>query len=78
MNENELAKIIVDAAYHIHVELGPGLLESACEAVLGYELTRRGLQVEVQRPIPLCYKGVYLDIGYRADMIVENLVVVEL
>ena len=55
MTENEIAKMIVDAAYHIHVKLGPGLLESAYESVLAYELKKRGLSVVRQQPIPVVY-----------------------
>lgn len=78
MTENEIAKEIVDAAYKIHKTLGPGLLESAYEAVLAYELKKRGLQVLCQQDVPLVYEEVKLDVGYRADMIVENKVIVEL
>ena len=63
MDENEVARIVVDAAYHIHVELGPGLLESAYEAVLAYELRQRGLRVETQIPLPLRYQGICLDLA---------------
>jgi GxxExxY protein len=78
MTENEIAKEIVDAAYRIHIKLGPGLLESAYEAVMAYELRKRGLCVETQHPIPLVYEGVHLEIGYRADIIVNGKVIVEL
>ena len=78
MNENEIAKKIVDAAYHIHVELGPGLLESAYEAVLAYELRQRGLNIAIQVPMPLHYHGVDMDLGYRLDILVEERVIVEL
>ncbi len=79
MDENAIAKIVVDAAYRIHVSLGPGLLESAYAVALNYELQKRGLYVETEVPIPLIYDGVVLqEIAYRADMIVEDLVVLEL
>jgi len=78
MTENEIATHIVDAAYRIHIALGPGLLESAYEAVLAYELEKRGLSVVCQQPMPLVHEGVHLDIGYRVDMIVESKVIVEL
>ena len=79
MDENAIAKIVVDAAYRIHVSLGPGLLESAYAVALNYELQKRGLHVETEVPIPLIYDGVVLqEIAYRADMIVEDLVVLEL
>ena len=61
MNENEIAAQIVDASYHIHVRLGPGLLESVYETVLAYELNRRGLFVERQKPIPVIYDEIKFD-----------------
>ena len=78
MTENEIARQIVDAAYKIHTRLGPGLLESAYEAVLVYELRKRGLQVTSQQPVSLVYEDVVLEIGFRADLIVEGKVIVEL
>lgn len=78
MTENEIAKQIVDAAYHIHSRFGPGLLESAYQAMLAHELRKRGLRVECEKPIPLVYDEVVLELGYRADMLVEDLVLVEL
>lgn len=78
MNENEVAKEIVDAAYKIHTTLGSGLLESVYQAVLEYELRKRGLRVEADQPIPVVYEGVHLEVGFRADLIVENKVIVEL
>ncbi|MGI8500459.1 MAG: GxxExxY protein [Hassallia sp.] len=78
MMENEVAKEIVDAAYKIHTTLGPGLLESVYQAVLEYELRNRGLRVEADQPIPVVYEGVHLEVGFRADLIVENKVIVEL
>ncbi len=79
MKENEVAKVVVDAAYQIHVTLGPGLLESAYAAALNYELQKRGLSVQTEVPIPLIYDGVVLqEMAYRADMIVSDLVVLEL
>ena len=78
MTENEIAKQIVDAAYKIHTKFGPGLLESAYEALLAYELGKRGLHVVCQQPIPLVYEDVRLEVGYRADMIVEGKVIVEI
>ena len=77
MTENEIAKIIVDAAYQIHLELGPGLLESVYETVLEYELTQRGLEVRRQPPIPVVYKGLKMPDGFRADLIVNRSVIVE-
>jgi len=78
MTENEIAKIIVDTAYQIHVAYGPGLLESAYEAILAYELRKRGLQVVCEQPIPIVHETVHLDVGYRADLVVEDKVIVEL
>jgi GxxExxY protein len=78
MNENEIAKEVVDAAYKIHRRLGPGLLESAYQAILKYELEKRGLQIEAEKVIPVIYDGVNLGDGFRADLIVENKVIVEL
>ena len=77
-DENELSKVILDAAFRVHSALGPGLLESAYEACLAYELRNEGLEVLTQVPLPLVYREVRLDIGYRLDMVVEDLVVVEI
>jgi GxxExxY protein len=78
MDENYLAKIIVNTCYNIHVELGPGLLESVYEEILYYELTTQGLKVDRQKGIPVIWKDRKMDIGFRADLIVENKVVVEI
>ena len=78
MNENEIAKIIVDTAFKIHTRLGPGLLESAYQAIMVYELKNRGLRVEGEISMTIHYDGITLDVGYRADIIVERLVIVEL
>lgn len=78
MIENEITKIIIDSAHKIHTKLGPGLLESVYQAVLIYELKERGLQVESEVPIPIQYQTIHLDVGFRADIIVENKVIVEL
>jgi GxxExxY protein len=78
MNENGVAKEIVDAAFRIHTTLGPGLLESVYETVLSYELTRRGLRITRQQPIPVVYENVRMDEGFRADLIVEDKVIVEI
>ena len=78
MDENQIAREIVDAAVQLHRELGPGLLESVYEAVLAYELQQRGLTVQRQVPVPIEYKGLRFEEGFRADMIVNGLVVVEL
>jgi hypothetical protein len=76
MTENEIAKHVVDAALKIHKRFGPGLLESVYEAVMAAELERRGLRVKRQQPIPVVYEDVRLDIGFRADLIVEDKVIV--
>lgn len=78
MTENEIAAIIVDSAFKIHTRFGPGLLESAYHALLVYELQKRGLSVATEQPIPLRYEDVQIEIGYRADLIVEDKVIVEL
>ncbi|NPA36753.1 MAG: GxxExxY protein [Chlorobi bacterium] len=78
MTENEIAKIIVDACYEIHVKLGPGLLESVYEEILYYELIQRGLKVERQKAFPVKWKDIKMDIGFRADLVVEDKVIVEL
>ncbi len=78
MTENEIATIVVDAAFKVHTTLGPGLLESVYEVVLSYELEKRGLKIERQKLIPVVYEGVTITEGFLADIIVEGKVVVEL
>ena len=78
MTENAIAKEIVDSAYHIHRGLGPGLLESVYVTVLAGELAKRGLRVTTQQPIPIIYNGTHFEAGYRADMIVDEKVIVEI
>ena len=78
MTENEIAKIVVDAAYHVHRRLGPGLLESVYEVILVNSLSGRGLNVERQKPVPIVFDGMKFDEGFRADLIVEDKVIVEL
>ena len=78
MTENQIAAQIVDAAYKIHVMLGPGLLESVYLAVLAYELRKRGLVVVTEQDLPVIYEKVHIAIGFRIDMIVEEKVIVEL
>ena len=75
---NELTRAVIGAAIKIHRRLGPGLLESAYEACLSYELREQGLLVERQKPVPLIYEGVKLDCGFRADLVVEGRLIVEL
>lgn len=77
MTENEIAKIIVDAAYKIHTTLGPGLYESVYETTLEYELQKRGLKVLRQEPLPVIYEDIHINKGFRADLIVEDKVIVE-
>ena len=75
---NEISGAIVDAAFHIHLTLGPGLLETVYEVVLARQLERRGLSVERQKIVPIEFEGLRFDEGFRADVIVEQCVVVEL
>jgi GxxExxY protein len=75
---NSIAAEIVDAAYHIHVALGPGLLESVYQHILAAELAERGIRVELQRPIPILYRGLEFEIGFRTDMVVADTVIVEI
>ena len=77
-NPNDITKAIIGAAIDVHRELGPGLLESAYEACLLHELTRRGLKAQRQEPLPVAYRGVKLDCGCRLDLVVEKQVIVEL
>ena len=78
MTENGLSKIIVNACYQIHTKLGPGLFESVYEQILEYELIKEGLFVQRQHPIPVIWEDKKLDQGFRADLIVENKVIVEI
>jgi GxxExxY protein len=78
MEVNEVSRTVVDAAMKVHSALGPGLLESAYEMCLIRELRKRGLRVESQVPIAVRYDGETLDVGYRADLLVEGIVLVEL
>ena len=78
MEINDVTGTIVDAAMKVHTALGPGLLESAYEACLTYELTKRGLNVRTQVPLPVVYEEVRLEVGYRMDMLVADSVLVEI
>lgn len=78
MSENELAKVVLDICFQIHKKWGPGLLESVYETLLVYHLRKLGFYVEQQKPIPFEEDGVRLDIGFRADVIVERKLLVEL
>ena len=78
MIENQIAKIVVDAAYRIHRRLGPGLLESVYEIILAKALNSRALKVERQAPVTIVFEGMKFDEGFKADLIVEDKVIVEL
>ena len=78
MTENEIATTIVDAAYKIHTRLGPGLMESVYEATLAYELSKRGLRLRRQQGMPVIYEAVRMGVGFRADLIVGDKVIVEI
>jgi len=78
MTENEIAREVVDAAFQIHTKLGPGLLESVYEIVLEHELKKRGLAVMRQVPVPIEYGSIRFEEGFRADVIVEDKVILEL
>jgi GxxExxY protein len=73
-----LATTVVDAAFAVHNELGPGLLESAYESCLSHELKLRGVKHQLQLPVPLNYKGIRIEVGYRADVVVEEKLLLEL
>jgi GxxExxY protein len=78
MDEHGIARDVVDVAMHVHSALGPGLLEGAYEACMEYELKQRGLDVKRQVPMPLQYREIVLDIGYRVDLLVGDAVILEL
>ncbi len=78
MTENQISKIIIGAAIEVHKHLGPGLLESSYEACLAYELKQRGLNTQTQVALPIVYKEVKLNAGYRIDLLVENKIIIEL
>jgi GxxExxY protein len=78
MIENEISEKIIGCSIEVHRSLGPGLLESAYQECLFYELQKAGLKVEKQKPLPLVYKDVKLDARYRLDLIVENKVIIEI
>jgi GxxExxY protein len=76
--ENEISQLIIGCAIKVHTALGPGLLESAYEECLYYELAQEGLKVEKQKALPLIYEDIKLEVGYRLDLIVEDKVIVEI
>ena len=78
MTENEIAKIIVNIAYKVHYKLGPGIYESVYEEILSYELEKRKLKVERQKAMPVIWDNKKMGIGFRADLIIENKVIVEI
>lgn len=78
MDTNELSSLIIGKAIEVHKALGPGLLESTYKECLYYELTALGLNVEKEKPLPIIYKDIKLDHGYRIDLLVENKIVIEL
>ncbi len=78
MTENEIAKIVVNTAFQIHSNLGPGLLESVYEEIMVYELLKQDLRVDRQRGIPVVWNELKMELGFRADIIVENKVIIEL
>ncbi len=77
MTENEISKLVFNAALKVHQNLGPGLLESAYEECLYYELKQTGLIIQKQKPLPLVYETVKLEIGYRVDFLVEDKLIIE-
>ena len=78
MHENEISFLVRKAAFEVHTLLGPGLLESVYETALTYELREVGLDVKAQVPLPMVYKGVAMEVGFRMDLLVANRVVVEM
>ncbi len=78
MDDEQIFKMLLDCSYRMHTRLGPGLLESAYETCLVFELRKAGLHVERQRSMPLVYEGEILDVGYRIDLVVESRIIVEI
>ena len=78
MTENETSKIIVDCAFKIHNKIGPGLLESVYEAILAHELGKRGCKINRQQAFPVVYESIQLEVGFRADIIVNDSVIIEI
>jgi len=78
MTENEIAKIVADTAFRIHTTLGPGLLESVYQKVMTYELREANLTVAEELPIPVVWKGLQLEVGFRADLLINEKLIVEL
>ncbi|OFY56630.1 MAG: GxxExxY protein [Bacteroidetes bacterium GWF2_49_14] len=78
MTENELSAIIVNTAFHMHLKLGPGLLEAVYEEIMHHELLKRGLKVSRQKGLPVIWEGLKMDLGFRADLIIEDKVILEI
>jgi GxxExxY protein len=78
MNINDITREIIGCAIEVHKSLGPGLLESAYEECLAFEMTKKGLSIKRQQPTPVIYKEIKLECGYRIDILVENCIVIEL
>ena len=78
MTENELSRIAVDCIFKVHKNLGPGLLESSYEECVWYELMRTGLKIDRQKPLPLIYQQVRMEIGYRVDLVLEDKLIIEI
>ena len=78
MNENDIAKVVFKSSLRVHKNLGPGLLESAYQECLIYEIEKEGLLVEKQKPLPLIYDNIKLDLGYRIDLMIEQKFIIEL
>ncbi|GAB1488697.1 GxxExxY protein [Opitutaceae bacterium] len=78
MKTNDLSVLVADVAYQIHSKVGPGLLESVYEELMVHELTKRGLKVERQVPVPIAYDGIVIDLAFRADLVVEGALIIEL
>ena len=78
MTHNELSGVILEAAIDIHRRLGPGLLESVYQTILGHELIKRGLNVKKEIPVPLVWDNLHFDVGFRADLVVNDLILIEL
>lgn len=77
MNEEEIIKIILDEAFYIHKSIGPGMLEKVYQSCLAYRLEKRGLFVEIEKPIPVVFEEIKMECGYRVDLLVENKIIVE-
>src|SRR5688572_19798838 len=78
MTENEIARIVVDCSYHLHLRFGPGLFESVYEELLCHEFSKKGLLYQRQMAVPLIYDGITLNLAFRADIVIDNKVIVEI